>query len=101
MTVITPGNAIECASCGACFWVPTTREARLRETGGAFYCPNGHQQHFSPSQVKRLEEEAAKLRRELELERSRRMLAEDEIENMRRPKKRRAPLLLGPAKKAQ
>src|SRR5437773_463829 len=44
----------ECVTCGTAFGVPSIRATRLRQTGEMFYCPNGHQQGYVESDVKRL-----------------------------------------------
>jgi NMD protein affecting ribosome stability and mRNA decay len=52
---------IECCTCGIVFAVPENWRAKKQETGTYFFCPNGHCQCYSESDVVRakklLEEE--------------------------------------------
>lgn len=50
---------IVCCNCGIPFAVPKSYKSTLRKTHEWFYCPNGHQQHYSQ------ETEAEKLARQL------------------------------------
>lgn len=47
-------ETMTCCNCGIVFALPTTLKARLRTTGGSFYCPLGHGQHFTETEVSRL-----------------------------------------------
>ena len=59
-----------CCACGTLFAMEEPlREIRLRD-GGAFYCPNGHGQHFAESdksKAKKAADELAELKEELRL----------------------------------
>ena len=57
--------------CHVPFWITSAHVSRLRETHELFYCPNGHQQHFSQ------ETEEEKFKRLYEKEQERRFAAED------------------------
>lgn len=50
----------ECCSCGMAFALPKSLQDRFRENHTWFYCPSGHQQHYTGESAE------AKLRRELE-----------------------------------
>jgi len=59
-------DSIECCACGMPFAMPRDYMRHLREKGAAhwFYCPAGHQQHFSESVAERLRRELAAAERE-------------------------------------
>jgi hypothetical protein len=45
----------ECCNCGIVFAMPTFLERRAREDNEVwFYCPNGHKQHYTTSEVDRV-----------------------------------------------
>ena len=44
---------LTCANCGILFGLTDERHTRLRETGEAFYCPNGHGNVFRPSELEK------------------------------------------------
>lgn len=46
----------ECCNCGITFAMPDFMMRRLRTDGGSFYCPNGHGQHYTKTEVMRLRE---------------------------------------------
>jgi hypothetical protein len=46
-----------CCNCGILFAMPHEIKERKRTEGGSFYCPNGHGQHYSKSEVQRLRDE--------------------------------------------
>lgn len=46
----------ECCKFGMMFAMPAAVRQRRLEDGGSFWCPNGHEQHFSKSEVQRLRE---------------------------------------------
>lgn len=65
-------TVIDCCTCGALFAVPIEVKAKWRSTGKLFYCPNGHSQHYSDSDIKqakqraeRAEKDAASCHREM------------------------------------
>ncbi len=43
-----------CINCGVQFAIPTQLNHQLRQTKATFYCPNGHGQIYSESEVDRL-----------------------------------------------
>ena len=53
-TIVVMGTPVECAQCGTHFSMQDGLEARRREDGAGFYCPNGHPLSFKESEVKRL-----------------------------------------------
>ena len=61
LTVETKFEVIYCCSCRIAFAVPNSVRSDWREKGTTFWCPNGHQQHYSESDVQ-------KLRKALEIE---------------------------------
>lgn len=46
-----------CCECGILFGMPDYLVKRLKTEGGAFYCPNGHGQHYVKPENVRLSEE--------------------------------------------
>jgi hypothetical protein len=55
ITMIT----VECCSCGVVFGMPSDLNERfMNDPSKYFYCPNGHNQHYSKSKEQRLREEA-------------------------------------------
>jgi hypothetical protein len=62
---------ISCCDCGILFGVPEDFRQQCRDAGPkrSFWCPNGHQQHYTTTTADRL-------RRDLEAERRRREWAE-------------------------
>lgn len=46
----------ECYSCGVAFAMPDYMMLRMKNEGGTFYCPNGHGQRYTKSEVQRLRE---------------------------------------------
>jgi len=45
-------ESITCCACGLVFGVETKYKAVLRQTGKAFYCPNGCAQHYTENPLK-------------------------------------------------
>ena len=62
-------EVIYCYKCRIPFAVPAAIRRRWVEDGDSFYCPNGHSQYYTESDVQRLE-------KQLERERRRREFAE-------------------------
>lgn len=50
-------STVHCYDCGIQFAFPVDVMRRRREDGKLFWCPNGHQQHFSETAVQKLERE--------------------------------------------
>lgn len=46
-----------CSECGVHHAAPSNFVRARRETGGTFYCPNGHSQVYKKSEVQRLREQ--------------------------------------------
>jgi hypothetical protein len=57
-------NTESCCNCGIVFAFPSTLMDGLRTTGGSFYCPNGHGQHYTKTEVDRLKEKLAEQTRQ-------------------------------------
>lgn len=72
-------NFITCASCGVPFGLRLGHIEQLRITKKDFYCPNGHVCVYS-------ENEADKLRRDLQREQQRNAQLRDEVEEQRQEK---------------
>lgn len=60
-------EAITCANCGMTFAMPERYLRKLRQEGGAFYCPAGHSQHFRESEVKKLTKQLETAERQTKL----------------------------------
>src|SRR3989304_215426 len=43
-----------CCNCSVLFAVPDSLQRRRRADGDGFYCPNGHKQHYSESELDRV-----------------------------------------------
>ncbi len=70
---------VDCFKCGIVFGMPEQFEREKRERGGTFYCPNGHGQHYTKSEVQRLQEKLETERRSTEFWRNQNTLAERRI----------------------
>lgn len=57
---------IYCCKCGIPFAVPASIREDWTKTGESFYCPNGHSQHYSESEVSKLEKELQRERKRKE-----------------------------------
>lgn len=57
-------ETIECCSCGTVFAMQESIRRRRLNDGGWFYCPNGHQQHYSKSETDRLRDKLAEQTRQ-------------------------------------
>lgn len=66
-----------CYSCGVEFASPLI--AKRRDDGESFYCPNGHQQHFTKTEATRLREELERVRRDLDWQKSQRQTVEKRL----------------------
>lgn len=53
-----------CCNCNIVFAIPSHMQQRLKEKGGSFWCPNGHEQHYTQTEVTRLREKLAEQTRE-------------------------------------
>lgn len=47
----------ECAQCGTPFAISASMLKSLRETGGSFYCPNGHSLSFGKGENEKLKKQ--------------------------------------------
>jgi hypothetical protein len=65
LNLLTTLTVIECGECGVAFAMADSFIAQRRKDHQIWYCPNGHQRYYSG------ENEAERLKRELEDERSR------------------------------
>jgi hypothetical protein len=52
--------------CHIPFMITTKHRAKLMETGDWFYCPNGHSQHYSPTELSKAKKEIERLKSEQE-----------------------------------
>lgn len=52
-------TTVICGRCGIAFGVPLGHEAELRKSGRRFYCPNGHELSFKPSEAEKLTKKLA------------------------------------------
>lgn len=48
-----------CCECSIVFAMPDYLVRRRQSEGGSFYCPNGHQQHYAETEVRRLKNKLA------------------------------------------
>ena len=81
-------NRVSCCyeNCGVVFGIEAAHQGRLRDTHAWFYCPNGHQQHYSgESDAEKARREAAGQKKNAEYYMNR--LAEEQ--GMRRKTERR------------
>lgn len=54
-----------CINCGVPFAMPSNVDDQFRRNGNSFYCPNGHSQFYTDTEIKkmrRLEEQAERAR---------------------------------------
>ena len=58
-TILVNLVAETCCNCGTVFGINEAQLASLKRTGAWFYCPNGHQQHFTKTEADRLREQLA------------------------------------------
>ncbi len=72
-----------CCNCGVIFAMPADLQKNLIETGRLFYCPNGHPQHYTESEVSKLE-------KRLKQEKAFRAAAEKDLQSEREWSKRQA-----------
>jgi hypothetical protein len=63
---------LNCCNCGTKFAMEDSIYADRLEDGGIFTCPNGHKQHFTESENKKLRDKVAKLERLLRMAREQR-----------------------------
>jgi hypothetical protein len=54
-----------CCSCGVVFAMPGRLKQERLNNGGGFYCPNGHGQHYTKTEVQKLKEQLEVKDREL------------------------------------
>lgn len=54
---------VTCCNCGIAFSMPKDIQRRYRETGESFFCPNGHKQHYTKSELSKAKERIAELER--------------------------------------
>ena len=66
----------ECYSCHIIFYVPSWFHQQRKETGGSFYCPNGHGQHYTKTEIMRLREKLDEQTREATRQAQRALAAE-------------------------
>lgn len=59
-------HTLTCCSCGITFAVPTYWRQQRLDDKAWFYCPNGHPQHFTESEIDRLKKELEQQKRSVE-----------------------------------
>lgn len=77
-------DTVECCRCGVTFGMPISLLKTFRnDSSKYFYCPNGHSQHFSETEVQRLQEELNRVKansqREIEWQKGQRIVAEKQL----------------------
>lgn len=55
---------IECCDCRCSFAVPAQTRRQWVETGGNFFCPAGHQQHYTEPDIQKLRKQLERVERE-------------------------------------
>jgi hypothetical protein len=56
-----------CITCGVLFGLPANLDAEFRKNHKNFYCPNGHEQHYSgKSEAEKLRDEKVRLQSQLD-----------------------------------
>ncbi|HEY3541044.1 MAG TPA: hypothetical protein VGK79_00750 [Gaiellaceae bacterium] len=78
---------LDCARCGLVFGINTDYEARRRDDGRSFHCPNGHENSWIETEAERERARAENALRELDAARK---IASNERERRRREERRRA-----------
>lgn len=66
LSIVQRFEVIYCYSCRCPFAVPADIRARWREDGANFYCPNGHVQHYTESDIQRLQKQLEREKRDKE-----------------------------------
>ena len=72
-----------CCNCGIEFAMPASFQQKKRENGGSFYCPNGHGQHYSETEVDRLKKQLDAEQRKTAFERNQRRETEKQLAKAR------------------
>lgn len=57
-------ETIYCYKCSIGFAVPASVRSRWQENGETFYCPNGHSQHYTESDIQKLQKQLAAVQRQ-------------------------------------
>jgi HAMP domain-containing protein len=65
LSITTDLTILDCSVCGSLFGLTADLEGRRRKDGANFYCPNGHSQRFTKSELERAQAETERLKREL------------------------------------
>jgi hypothetical protein len=68
-----------CFKCGIIFGMPNDVMRNHRQKGTDFWCPNGHQQHYTESEVQRLQKQLDAQKRDTEWQRGRANTAEKSL----------------------
>ena len=66
-----------CCNCGIAFSMPQGFVRKRREDGVLWYCPNGHAQHYTETEVMRLQRELDRRTLEVEAQTRRATVAEE------------------------
>lgn len=72
----------ECYMCAVVFAMPKSLRERFLNYGGDFYCPNGHAQHYTKTEVQRLREKLEEQTRVATNQAERAQSAENKIKRM-------------------
>lgn len=74
----------DCCNCGVVFAMPESLYKRARESDQVwFFCPNGHQQHFTRTEIQRLRDKLDEQTREATRQSERALQAEKQAEAIR------------------
>lgn len=74
----------ECCNCGMQFGLTTDYQKRRRRDGESFYCPSGHPQSYTESEIDKLKKQVRQKNEALERERGWRRQAEEDHEHTQR-----------------
>jgi hypothetical protein len=72
-------ETVNCCSCGVLFGMPEQMLRSRREDGKEFFCPSGHQQHFTKTEAQRLRERLANTEQSLKYARASASAARDQL----------------------
>ena len=84
---VSEAVAMKCGQCGVEFWVPQWFNSERKETGEAWYCPNGHQRVYRETVTQerdRLKQKVAELHDEACKARSDAFIAEEKVRKLKK-----------------
>lgn len=76
--------AVECCACGITFAMPSSMQRRLYSDGGNFYCPSGHSQRYTKTEIQRLREKLDEQTRQATTQAERALQAEAETAKLQK-----------------